>query len=158
MNESTPALIVVGVNGSQASAKALRWAAAEAAVRGCAVEAVSVTTAAKRAEAQAGYVHLVDKAAGPVTEIGREFPSVHIRHRRTIGAPARNLVRAAHGAAMLVVGSRRAGALMRILLGSVSAYCARHANCPVVIVSKDKPVHSARPSTEDLLATPGPLL
>jgi nucleotide-binding universal stress UspA family protein len=158
MNESTPAPIVVGVNGSQDCVKALRWAVAEAAMRGCAVEAVSVATAAQRAaEIQTGYAPLADNAATQITAVGRDFPSVHIRHLHKIGAPAPVLVRSARGAAMLVVGSKRAGAVARVLVGSVSAYCAQHAGCPVVIVPQNKPVPPARSSTEEFV-TPGPLL
>lgn len=74
-----------------------------------------------------------------------------------IGSPAPALVRVARGAAMLVVGSRGAGAVARAVLGSVSGYCARHADCPVVIISKAKSV-PPKWSTKDSLATPGPLL
>ncbi|XP_008451581.2 universal stress protein A-like protein isoform X2 [Cucumis melo] len=43
-----------------------------------------------------------------------------------------------YGASMLVVGSHGYGAIKRALLGSVSDYCAHHAQCTVIIV-KPKP-------------------
>jgi nucleotide-binding universal stress UspA family protein len=159
MNEPTPAPIVVGVDGSEDSAQALRWAATEAALRGCAVEAISVSTAGERVlEARTGYAPFADRAAAQVAAVARAHPTVQLRHIRTIGSPAPALVRTARGAAMLVVGSRGAGAMARALLGSVSSYCARHADCPVVIISKPKPVPAPKRSTVDSVATLGPLL
>jgi nucleotide-binding universal stress UspA family protein len=38
------------------------------------------------------------------------------------------------GAAMLVIGRRGHGALMRLLLGSVSRFAVLHAECPVVVL------------------------
>ncbi len=159
MNEPTPAPIVVGVDGSEDSAQALRWAATEAALRGCAVEAVSVSTVGERVlQARSGYAPFADRAAAHVAAVERANPNVRLRHIRMIGSPAPALVRTARGAAMLVVGSSGAGAVARALLGSVSAYCARHADCPVVIISKPKPVPTPKRATVDSLATPGPLL
>jgi nucleotide-binding universal stress UspA family protein len=50
------------------------------------------------------------------------------------GEPAAALVEAPANADLLVVGSRGHGELAGILLGSVSEYCAAHADCPVVVV------------------------
>ncbi|KAK8467748.1 hypothetical protein PHAVU_007G142950 [Phaseolus vulgaris] len=44
-------------------------------------------------------------------------------------------------AAILVVGSHGRGALKRVVLGSVSDFCAHHANCTVMIVKKPKIKH-----------------
>ena len=50
------------------------------------------------------------------------------------GHPANVLVAEAHGADLLVVGSRGLGGFKGLLLGSVSQQCAHHATCPVAIV------------------------
>uniref|UniRef100_A0A7N0T225 UspA domain-containing protein n=1 Tax=Kalanchoe fedtschenkoi TaxID=63787 RepID=A0A7N0T225_KALFE len=43
-----------------------------------------------------------------------------------------------HHASILVVGSHGYGAIKRAVLGSVSDYCAHHAHCSVLIVKKPK--------------------
>ena len=159
MTETSPAPIVVGVDGSNNCAMALDWAAAEAVQRGCAVEAVSVSTPAHHmTDARSGYSPFADRVAAALTAARAKYPTVQLRHIQIIGSPATALVHAARGASMLVVGSRGAGAVARVLLGSVSTYCSTHAECPVVIVSKDGPMPTPRASIEDGVATPGPLL
>ena len=55
------------------------------------------------------------------------------------GNAAKVLLEASEGARMLVVGSRGHGGFSGLLLGSVSAACAEHARCPVVVVHGDGP-------------------
>ena len=63
------------------------------------------------------------------------------------GRASDTLIKAADGAAMLVVGNREAVAdSAGLLLGSVSHQIAQHASCPVVIVRAD---------LEDLARRPG---
>jgi nucleotide-binding universal stress UspA family protein len=50
------------------------------------------------------------------------------------GFPAEELVKAAGGADMIVLGSRGAGGFSRLLMGSVTFQVAQHAHCPVLIV------------------------
>ena len=54
------------------------------------------------------------------------------------GLPAEELLAAAEGADLLVVGARGAGEYKRLLLGSVSTHVIHHAHCPVVVIPADK--------------------
>lgn len=134
MAESGQNPIVVGVDGSEVCRGALDWAVREAARRDCVLEAVTVSVPTALGDRDAVTRMLTDQVADQVATAAGRFPAVRVRRVSLTGSPAPALVRAAHGAAMLVVGSRGAGPLVRALLGSVSAYCAAHAGCPVVIV------------------------
>jgi nucleotide-binding universal stress UspA family protein len=138
------------VDGSSASAEALRWAIGQARLTGRSVDAVSsweipvnygvgplvdldwegaATTALKETVATA-----VDAA-----DAGRVVPRV-VR-----GHPAQVLLEAAAEADLLVVGSRGRGGFTGMLLGSVSQHVVARAACPVVIVrSPAAPQASAR--------------
>ena len=82
-----------------------------------------------RSEAEARVRTLVDDvtrtAPGPVPEV---------QIRAVEGAPADALIRASHGADLLVVGSRGHGGFSSVLLGSTSMQCTLHATCPVTVV------------------------
>ncbi|ROP35081.1 universal stress protein [Saccharothrix texasensis] len=154
--------IVVGVDGSPVSRTALRWAVEEAKLRGCAVEAVlawhvdygmvigpvSATVAAgiDRDEVRESYRRVLDDV---VAEVGPEVRAVLAE-----GDAREVLTKASEHAALLVVGSRGAGPIREVLLGSVSSHCVHHATCPVVVVREPEPEHvEPKPAV-----TPGPLL
>jgi nucleotide-binding universal stress UspA family protein len=63
-------------------------------------------------------------------------PSVTVKS--ATGLPAEELISAAAGADMIVVGSRGAGGFKRLLLGSVSTQVTHHAHCPVVVIPADR--------------------
>ncbi|MEU8514647.1 universal stress protein [Kitasatospora sp. NPDC048722] len=136
--------IVVGVDGSEQSRRALRWAVRQAWLTGARLEAVlaweppfSGTGASVAADgprnlqdiAEKVLAESVDKAVGPE-------PPVAINARAEEGTPAQVLLKAAgdESVTLLVVGSRGLGGFTGALLGSVSEYCAQHAPCPVTIV------------------------
>lgn len=136
------ARIVVGVDGSQASTAAVRWAAAEAWLREADLEvlmAYQSTAPRLRFGTSAAFQRAADeRAAGIVDDAVSEAKSITphtpIRGNAVIGYPAQVLLKAARGADLVVVGSRGRGGFGGLLLGSVSAQVATHASCSVVVV------------------------
>ena len=134
--------IVVGVDGSEPSKAALRWAARIARVLGGDIEAVIAwefptnfgwaaagTPDDWRPDIDARQV--VDEALSNV--FGTQRPPGLITSVRE-GYASAVLLEASKGAGMLIVGSRGHGGFTGLLLGSVSATCAERARCPVLVV------------------------
>jgi nucleotide-binding universal stress UspA family protein len=150
--------IVVGVDGSAGSVAALRWALAEAQLRGAPLRLVHAyqvpplplgdaglgaagmavpsiasedavrVRAASEAEASGTITATLELVDGEATD------RVEIRRDAVEGPTAAVLIEAGRGAALLVVGSRGRGGFAGLLLGSVSQQCAQHPPCPVVIL------------------------
>jgi nucleotide-binding universal stress UspA family protein len=137
--------IIVGVDGSGHSRRALEWAVSEAAARHAPLTVLTVhrtvagylgepveyagdqeLTEQARKEAQKETDGVLGEFAGPAR------PSVTVR--AVTGLPADVLIEAAEDADLLVVGARGAGGFKRLLLGSVSTHVTHHAHCPVVVV------------------------
>ncbi len=138
--------IVVGVDGSDGSVDALRWALAEATLRGATVDVIHSWH-----YPYAAYTEITGMAAGVVTgedleQLGKEVlrlsvdlagaesSGVEVTPVLVQGAAAATLLEAAKGADMLVVGSRGHGGFTGLLLGSVSQHVIHHAPCPAVVV------------------------
>jgi nucleotide-binding universal stress UspA family protein len=147
--------IVAGIDGSASSKEALRWASHQAELTGARVEAIMTWAVAPAAFPLSTPTPAADRAgsraeeelAGIMSQIHHEFPSIKFSSMVREGWAARELVAAAQGADLLVVGSRGHGAVMGLLLGSVSEYCVTHGPCPVVVVhhGTDAVVAQARP-------------
>ncbi len=132
--------IVVGVDGSDASVSALRWAFREAELRGAKVRVVhawSYPVASTYHEASHVLkLPFAEDAAGVLDKsIAAAAPDPTVEIEKTVveGAAAQALVEAARDASLLVVGSRGLGGFSGLLLGSVSQQCAHHATCTLVI-------------------------
>jgi nucleotide-binding universal stress UspA family protein len=143
----SPLRIVVGVDGSPCSKRALGWAVHEAYLAGATVEAI----ASWQDPTMSGYgfgwmppvsgesqdwavvtdTYLKEAVTEAVSHHGEQ---VEVVSRVVEGHPAQVLLDAAVGAQLLVVGSRGHGTLAGMLLGSVSQHCVQHAPCPVVVV------------------------
>lgn len=131
--------IVVGVDGSDSSLKALDWALDEARLRAGQVHILTawhypvIGDAAGRGEDRevfgetARTIH--DAAVKKASAAG-----VQVTGDVVEGHPADVLVKAAAGAGLLVVGSRGHGGFAGMLLGSVSSHAVHQASCPVLVV------------------------
>ncbi|MFJ9770346.1 universal stress protein [Kitasatospora sp. NPDC101157] len=139
-NDSLPR-VVVGVDGSQPSHAALRWAVRHAGMIGGVVDAVGAWEPPSHFGWSAPVVDATfdqelaeRKFADELGEVlGTDCP-VQVRRAMVMGDASDVLLEAAKGAELLVVGSHGRGGFTRALLGSVSTRCAQHATCPVVIV------------------------
>lgn len=131
--------IVVGVDGSDSSLKALDWALDEARLRTGQVHILTawhypvIGDAAGRGEDREAFGNAArtihDAAVKKASEAG-----VPVTGDVVEGHPADVLVKAAAGADLLVVGSRGHGGFAGMLLGSVSSHAVQHASCPVLVV------------------------
>lgn len=138
--------IIVGIDGSTNSHKALEWAVSEAAVRHVPLTVLTVHQAVAgfftTPVAYPGDQGLADEARDlaqketdeVLDKIGEEFRPPLVSVRAVTGLPADELLKASAGADMMVVGSRGAGGFARLLMGSVSTQVTHHAHCPVVVV------------------------
>lgn len=145
--------IVVGVDGSEGSKEALRWAARQSELTGAALEAVI----AWQYPAFFGWAPVdVDDAdfakiaedtlTGALAEVlGPDWPD-RAHARVTEGYPPAVLVDAAEDADLLVVGCRGYGAFADALLGSVSTYCVHHAHGPVTVIRPPRTSGPVAPS------------
>ena len=127
--------IVVGVDGSPESMRAVDWAAAEADRRGAVLD---IRTAYEpgyefitHEEVQRTMERLVDEVEARVAEVA---PGVRTSSGTAEASPAAVLIEASDGADLLVVGSRGRGGFTGLLLGSVSQQCSLHSRCPIAIV------------------------
>ena len=137
--------IVAATDGSEESLRAVEWAAGEAILHAAPLRIVSaaplppVMTALQirpDRDHVADFIRserdlALDAAA---SRAARVAPGLVIVTDPVAGPPAQAVTESGSGAAMLVVGSRGAGAFTALTLGSVSRYAAAHAACPVVVV------------------------
>ncbi|MFE4016690.1 universal stress protein [Streptomyces sp. NPDC059101] len=133
--------IVVGVDGSGRSLRALIWAAHEAASRGRALHIVHVLAPAHEhagtPEGHAWEVGQRDKGVvAEATAIAEEaHPGLEVTSGLPSGAPPAVLLSESQHAHTLVLGAKGMGGFGSLLLGSVARQVVGHAACPVVVVN-----------------------
>lgn len=142
--------VVVGVDGSAGSVAALRLGAREAARHGavlCPVlawsppggEAADAVNPAP-ADVRAHWERAADTALRRSCEaaLGQDPDGTRVRPRtvRADAGPAL-VALSRHDRDLLVMGAGSHGALHRLLRGSVSRHCLKHASCPVLVVRPD---------------------
>ncbi len=137
--------IIVGVDGSGHSQRALEWAMKEAAIRQVPLTVLTVHQAVvgyygsatidsddptRTEEVRQAAQAETDKVLAGLEGYRPETVTVTAVH----GFPVEELISAGRDADMIVLGSRGAGGFNRLMMGSVAGQVAQHAPCPVLIV------------------------
>jgi nucleotide-binding universal stress UspA family protein len=137
--------IIVGVDGSPNSRRALEKAVQEAAVHHEPLTVLTVHQAVR--DVYGAPSQYTDDAA--LTEKAREAAQAEtdqvlaaasarpesVTVTAVHGLPAEELVKASQGADMLVMGRRGRGGFVRLMMGSVTSQVTHHAHCPVLVVA-----------------------
>ncbi len=136
--------VVVGVDGSPASAEALELAFGHALRHGRRLVAlhawdlpvfdapgVTVPPSIALDEIEDDEMRLTAETLAGWCE---KFPDVEVEQRVVHGPAERTVVSASDEACLLVVGSRGRGGFRGLLLGSVGVAAMHHSHCPVVVV------------------------
>lgn len=143
-NDTAEPLILVGVDGSPASLRALSWAMRQAVLTGAVLEIVA-TWEWPSSYGSAGWGGVMPSDYDPegdtrqmveeiATSLQVAYPIVDVRTKVVEGHPAPVLTELSRQADLLVLGNRGHGAFAGMLVGSVSDHCVAHARCPVVVV------------------------
>ncbi|NMB23611.1 MAG: universal stress protein [Corynebacterium sp.] len=144
-------IVVVAVDGSEASKQAVRWAANTANKRGIPLRLASSYTMPQFLYAegmvppqelfddlQAEALEKIDEARAIAHEMA---PDIKIGHTIAEGSPIDMLLEMSKSVTMIVMGSRGLGGLSGMVMGSVSGAVVSHAQCPVVVVREDSSVN-----------------
>ncbi len=141
---ATQSRIVVGIDGSIGSTRALRWTLEEARIRSATVEAVYAwhypPVGAFVLGPTDGFEVVANETVDAATQYANEVaPEVRFVARTCFNAEIPALLDAANGAELLVVGAKGHGRFHDTLLGSVAHQCIRHAECPVIVARPHLP-------------------
>ncbi|HEY0168880.1 MAG TPA: universal stress protein [Jatrophihabitans sp.] len=135
-------VIVVGVDGSETSRDAARWALSQAALTGTGLRAVSswrwpnyLTRVPPGVDLAQETGEVLDEIMdGVLAENPQAAATVPVTKHVIEGPAGPALLTQSAGATLLVVGARGRAAFPGMLLGSVAEYCVRQGTCPVVVV------------------------
>lgn len=140
--------MVVGIDGSQASAQALEWAVGRARLGGEEVQLVNAYTMTPALDFY-GYAGVADQSVEWITDFSRQLldaaagrvrelaPDLTCTTTSELGHPGQLLTALSDGATAVVVGRRGLGSAASALLGSVINRLTTQAQCPVVVVGED---------------------
>ena len=138
--------IIVGIDGSSHSRRALDWAISEAAIRHAPLTVLTVQQVMRSFWAGPMIYPEDAELAEHARKLAQDETDEALgeaRRRRTAACgdragrprlPGRGNPRVAKDADMIVVGSRGAGGFKKLLLGSVASQVTRHARIPVVVI------------------------
>jgi nucleotide-binding universal stress UspA family protein len=156
--------VVVGVSTSANGFAAMRFACAEAMLRGAALVAIRswpdlVWTMPGLGAPAAGTLESLRDGQQAVLEewiatAHREFPELAIDAQLTAHRPEVALLNAAQDAALLVVGCRRQEDAILSPLGPLTSWLLHHAPCPIAVVGTPGLAEQASATAEDSARTP----
>jgi nucleotide-binding universal stress UspA family protein len=136
--------VVVGVDGSKASTKAIDFAFEQADARHARVVAVHAWTSPFLTYADGASMLQFDEdkirdeskllVAESVAGAAADHPDVECTTELVTGSAGQALLRRSETADLIVVGSRGHGGFTGLLLGSVSQTVLHHTHCPIAIV------------------------
>jgi nucleotide-binding universal stress UspA family protein len=131
--------IVVGVDGSEISSAAIRFAFQQATRRHIGITAVHAATPTRLHPSLRVPADIVDQLDRQLFAEAMEskrvlFSAMDVQTKLVHAHPAQALIDASAGAELLVVGSHGRGGFTGMLLGSVSHAVLQHAACPVAVV------------------------
>lgn len=136
--------VVVGVDGSAVSVRALDFAVEQAALRGAELVALHVWTGNSTTDLNDTLPMSYEFWSGDQEEervlaealagLAQQYPDVPIHREVVRGSARRVLVERSRRAQLIVVGSHGHGGVAGLLLGSVSQHLIHHAACPAVVV------------------------
>ncbi|MFE1428526.1 universal stress protein [Streptomyces fungicidicus] len=134
--------LVVGVDGSEPSMRAVDWAADEAELRqvplrvvyACLWDRYEGAALARDAGRPAGPPSPREIADAGARRARDRHPALRVTAEVVPEEPEYVLVRAGRDAAALVVGTRGRSGVAEMLLGSVSLTVAARADCPVIVL------------------------
>lgn len=131
-------VVVVGVDGSPSSQRAVRWASRQAKLTGATLRAVSSWRWPNYITIVPPGVDLASDTRRTLDEVLEEAlagsEDLSVTRHVIEGPPGPALLTQAQDASLLVVGAQGRAAFPGMLLGSVAEYCVRHGSCPVVVV------------------------
>ena len=132
--------IVVGIDGSPQSAKALVWAIEEARLRQVGLHVIYAFPAMVSILGTTAHEYLPQVESEAKTRFEEALANApamdDLDTEKTLiaGNPSQVLVEASQGAALLVVAAKGRGSFGDMLLGSVATHAVHQAHCPVVVV------------------------
>jgi nucleotide-binding universal stress UspA family protein len=133
-------LLVVGLDGTDRSHDALRFAIAEARLRGGSVEIITAWKEEQGADGLEKAQQIQEQARAAV--LGDHDGEPPVSFQVVAGRPEHVLVDASSRATLLVVGAHGVRSIRHTALGSISEYTARLAYCPVVVIPAPEPEQS----------------
>ncbi len=156
-------VVVVGIDGTHNSERALVWAAKEATLRGAVLlvvhawqypfEALSGAYAPPvpdESEIELWADDVVNKAVQKLHEELGDLGDLEIKTRAVNGTATQVILEACREADLVVVGRHHKRLIADLFIGSTSQFIVSHAMCPVVVVHDDTRVDTkSGPSAED---------